>query len=215
MNAKCGTCKGTHDTIEEYKNCAGVPLVEEANAATVMDNLSGLKSIVNKPSDRQVTYALDLLSKKVWPDDFTEEDLRGMERRQVSELIDGLHKASSKGQDRKIGAFGSKSSNFKDVPDGRYALRDGDGVWGFFQVNQGHTVTFLDRLIGSPGQYRKQSVRGRPASIVLLEIQKDPHKASIDFGLQSKTCGVCSSPLTNEESLKLGIGPICRGKMGW
>lgn len=211
LNAVCGACKGKHETIAEYRNCSGAPQSE----AEVMDNLSGTQTTINPPSDKQVEYAMDLLANRVWPDGFCEEDLRGMERRTVSELIDALHKAPRKAQDRKVGAKGSKTSTFRDVPNGRYALKDSEGVWNFFQVNQGRTVTFLDRLIGSPGAYRKQSVRGRPASIILLEIQKDPRKASADFGLQSKTCGVCSSPLTNEESLEIGIGPKCRSKMGW
>lgn len=214
MQAKCGTCKGTHDTIAEYKDCAGVPRVEEVNAATVMDNLSGLKSIINKPSDRQVTYAMDLLRTRAWPDELTEEDLRGMERRQVSELIDALFKAPRKSQDRRVGANGAKQE-FKDIPKGRYALEFADG-WKFFQIGQGHTRTFVDMLIGSPGAYRKQKIFGANGDEILKMIRKvTPRQASIDFGLQSGTCGVCSSPLTNKESLELGIGPICRGKMGW
>jgi uncharacterized CHY-type Zn-finger protein len=211
LTATCGTCKGKHNTIEEYRNCQGAPQTE----AEVMDRLSGTTTTIARPSDKQVRYALDLLATRVWPDTFTEEDLKGMERRQVSELIDGLFKAKkiSKGQ---IGAKSPKPQEYKDIPDGRYALKDKDGVWKFFQVNHGHTRIFVDMLIGAPGAYRKQKMYGGVADQILRGIRDvTPRQASIDFGLQSGTCGVCSSPLTNEDSLKYGIGPICRGKMGW
>lgn len=215
MNAKCGKCKGTHDTIEEYRTCQGVPATDES-AGEVMDKLSGTTTTVNRPSDKQVRYAMDLLATRVWPDEITEEDLKGMERRQVSDLIDSLYKAPRKKEDRQVGANGSRTPKYKNtIPPGRYALKDKDGVWKFYQVKHGHTRTFLDMLIGSPGAYRQQKVYGKVADVLLDTIAANPRQASINFGLQSETCGVCSSPLTNEDSLKYGIGPVCRGKTGW
>jgi hypothetical protein len=180
-----------------------------------MDRVSGTTTTINPPSDRQVKYALDLLESRVWPDGFSDEDLRGMERRVVSDLIDRLHKAPRRPSDRQVGATGFKKDEFADVPNGRYALNYEDEGWKFFQVHQGVKIAFLDLLIGSPGSYRKQSMRGAPRVKILERIQEDPRSASVNFGIQSGTCGICSSPLTNEESLKLGIGPVCRAKMGW
>lgn len=220
MNAKCGACGGTHETIAEYRDCAGV----KQEPIDVMDNLTGVKTVINPPSTKQVSYALDLLGKKVWPDSFTEEDLKGMERRQVSDLIDGLFKAPRKPSE--FGAKGSKPvDKWEDIPDGRYALAfapsDGPAVgdeaeWRFFQIKHGHTRVFVDLLIGAPGAYRYQKFYGVQADKILGMIRSDtPRVASINFGLKSETCGVCSSPLTNPDSIKYGIGPICRGKMGW
>lgn len=220
LAAVCGSCNDHHETIDEYRICAGVGVKEftPQSEAQVMDRVSGTTTTINPPSDRQVKYALDLLESRVWPDGFSDEDLRGMERRVVSELIDSLHKAPRKAQDRKVGADGVKQE-FKDIPNGRYALEwrsIKNRGWKFYQVKHGHTVTFVDLLIGSPGEYRKTRLGRADANTVLKEIQAiTPRQASADFGIQSGTCGVCSSPLTNEESLKLGIGPICRGKMGW
>lgn len=214
LNAVCGTCKGKHETIEEYRTCSGAPQVQHSENQ-IMDRLSGTQTTVNPPSDKQVKYAMDLLESRVWPDGFCEEDLRGMERRAVSSLIDALHKAPRKAQDRRVGDKAVGSSVFRKVPDGRYALEDKDGVWKFFQVKQGRTVTFLNMLIGSPGDYRRQSLRGKPYEAILTEIQKDPRQASINYGLKAEVCGVCSSPLTNPDSIKYGIGPHCRSKMGW
>ena len=211
MTAVCGTCKGHHETIAEYRDCQGVPQPSEAE---VMDRLSGQTTTRNPPSDRQVKYALDLLASRVWPDGFSDEDLRGMERKAVSELIDLLHKAPRKDTSRQVGANGVKQE-FKDIPNGRYALEFSDG-WKFYQVKHGHTRTFVNMLIGSPGAYRQQDIRGKAGDEILRQIRNiSPQKASADFGKQSGTCGVCSSPLTNAESLLYGIGPKCRSKMGW
>lgn len=222
MSIKCtnGGTAHTHESVAEVKMCWGAPAQEEPNAAAVMDNLTGVKTTVNPPSTKQVAYALDLLSHRVWPDEFSEEDLKGMERRQVSTLIEGLLKAPKKRLEK--GATSPKSKQqFEDIPDGRYALAfeekgNPDPVWKFFQVKHGHTHTFLDMLIGSPGQYRHQKLYGVAADKILRQIRsKTPRQASIDFGLKSETCGVCSSPLTNKESLDYGIGPKCRARRGW
>ena len=35
------------------------------------------------------------------------------------------------------------------------------------------------------------------------------------FGKLYGSCMICGLTLTNEESIELGIGPVCREKMGW
>lgn len=35
------------------------------------------------------------------------------------------------------------------------------------------------------------------------------------YGVESHHCLICGKSLTNPESIELGIGPICRAKMGW
>lgn len=229
LTATCGACKGKHETIAEYRTCSGAPQTD----AQVMDNVSGQTTTANPPSDRQVKYALDLLESRVWPDGFSDEDLRGMERRQVSNLIDALHKAPRKAQDRRVGAKGSKTPEWNDIPAGRYALpifwppvrKDGSVEKGdpckFYEVQkpkQGQWAgrTFVKILIGSPGDYRKDRLR-REESIKVLERIREitPKQASINYGIAAEVCGVCSSPLTNPDSIAYGIGPKCRNKMGW
>ena len=220
MNAKCGACGKKHDTIAEYRDCAGV--AEEATEAQgVMDALTGTTAQANPPSDRQITYVADLLSIHDWPDTISETDLRAMERSQVSALIEAIKKRSLK---RNVPAGqpadgrSPRPQRIWDVPAGRYALR-WDSIknsgWKFYQVKHGHTKSFVDMLLGSPGSYRHVPLKNVDVESVMKQIDHDPRQASIDFGIQSGTCGVCSSPLTNAESLKLGIGPVCRGKMGW
>lgn len=48
----------------------------------------------------------------------------------------------------------------------------------------------------------------------VIEICKDPLAAAIIHGKQTGRCACCGLELTNEESIRLGIGPICRNKWG-
>lgn len=184
------------------------------------------------PTDRAVDYAMSLLSQREWPDSYTWEQLKGMEWPVVSDIIDGLKRSPRKRQSR-------QGEDEFDVPAGRYALdlvvpvADGkeafraahkaqpDRYIAFFQVDkptQGrwNGYTFVNRLYGAPGNFRKEPVRRADQRKRILDmIQRDPREASLRFGKEVGECGVCHSPLTNEQSRAAGIGPVCRGKMNW
>ena len=49
----------------------------------------------------------------------------------------------------------------------------------------------------------------------VLAFVKDPRAAAEAYGIDTGICCVCNATLTNEESISLGIGPICREKFGW
>lgn len=49
---------------------------------------------------------------------------------------------------------------------------------------------------------------------VLLEAAADPLTAAIRYGKETGSCSCCGRDLTNPESIRLGIGPICREKFG-
>lgn len=46
----------------------------------------------------------------------------------------------------------------------------------------------------------------------LVKIAKDPEGEARLYGQRTGVCSACGRELTNEESIKLGIGPICREK---
>jgi hypothetical protein len=103
------------------------------------------------------------------------------------------------------------------VPAGRYAVTDpDDGVLKFYHVDKptdgkwaGYTfvsVRASDDLHAIRNGYRHR---------ILNEIAKDPQSAMLRFGVELGHCGHCGRTLTNEESRALGIGPVCRQKMGW
>lgn len=49
---------------------------------------------------------------------------------------------------------------------------------------------------------------------VLIEAANDPLTAAIRYGKETGSCSCCGRDLTNPESIRLGIGPICREKFG-
>lgn len=49
----------------------------------------------------------------------------------------------------------------------------------------------------------------------VIDAMEDPFQAATEFGHATGQCSVCMRPLTNPESVKLGIGPVCRAKFGW
>ncbi len=210
---KCGNCHQSHATVADIKACyAGVAVQDD-----------GSKEPYWPASDKQVRYALGLQEERNLPEDYkvkSDADFHAMERDEVSAVINLLKTFT-----RKDGAATERKQ--WTMPEGRYALRiarggpqENDHVWCFYQVDkptEGRWTgyTFIKRLIGSPGTYRKENMAPAERNKVLDLIENDPNKAMTDYGLQSGVCGKCGSPLTNPESLARGIGPICLGKMGW
>lgn len=55
------------------------------------------------------------------------------------------------------------------------------------------------------------AVRGTPAEVEgkLFEIAKDPKGVAVAYGKNTGVCSCCGRELTDPESIRLGIGPIC------
>lgn len=43
----------------------------------------------------------------------------------------------------------------------------------------------------------------------------NPAEEAVKYGLGHAVCSVCGRDLSNPESIEIGIGPICRARMGW
>jgi hypothetical protein len=46
------------------------------------------------------------------------------------------------------------------------------------------------------------------------QVNSNPKDALISYGRMTSHCGCCGLPLTNKESIRIGIGPICLSKYG-
>lgn len=102
------------------------------------------------------------------------------------------------------------------APAGRYAVELEDGRLHFFKLSKPEEgrwagYTFLSEQASD--EYFP--VRGMRRDEVLVLIVKNPQEAMLRYGKEIGSCGHCGRTLTNEESRAAGIGPICRGKMGW
>lgn len=49
----------------------------------------------------------------------------------------------------------------------------------------------------------------------IIEASINPKESAIKYGRMMGACSVCNRTLVDPESIELGIGPICAGKMGW
>lgn len=211
---RCGMCKRSDEgvTVEHVKSCDGV---NRGAVATVKRGAEPQWPA----SDKQIAYVLGLQAERNLPDWWptrTEADLRSMERDAVSDDINQLKTFTKKAN--------AKEVKVPEVPAGRYALSapgpmGSEPMWRFYQVEDGkgrwQGYKFLKRLIGSPGDYQKNPVARADRDAVFKALERDPKQAMLDYGIHSGVCGACSSPLTDPESLRLGIGPKCRAKRGW
>ena len=68
------------------------------------------------------------------------------------------------------------------------------------------TDDYLGKIIGT--QYT-----GKPAP-ALVAIAANPRGEAVRYGMRTGTCSCCGRTLTNAESIKLGIGPICASRWG-
>lgn len=99
----------------------------------------------------------------------------------------------------------------KQIPDGKYALVGKDGATiHFFEVRAEGNRNWVYRLYGAPGDFRRERMSYAWMHAAATRIAADAKAAAILFGKKTKTCGRCSSPLTNEESRAFGLGPKCR-----
>lgn len=105
-----------------------------------------------------------------------------------------------------------------EVPAGRYAVRNDEGVVKFYKVDrptEGRWKGYT--FVAAQASDDLHPIRGRQArEAVLASIVKAGVEASMAlYGRELGKCGHCGRTLTDEESRAYGIGPVCRGKMGF
>lgn len=181
---------------------AGIKLVSEPQAKFIFDLTNTIASITGADGI------------KVTTEEFWGQLLdQGLTWESASKAIDLLKEGLA--SERAKQAPKAKGSG-PAVPNGRYAVEE-DGVLKFFKVNtpeegRWEGFTFVD-IIASDTPYPIKNRERRKA--ILATIAEDAQAAMLRYGVELGHCGHCGRPLTNEESRALGIGPVCRSKMGW
>ena len=110
---------------------------------------------------------------------------------------------------------------FPGVPEGRYAFTADEGHTAFAQVDRPTRGAYVGRvfvslLIGAPGDWRKQRMAGALGTAILAKIDAAGAQESMArYGHEHERCGACESPLSDPQSIALGIGPGCRRRRGW
>jgi len=72
--------------------------------------------------------------------------------------------------------------------------------------------TYLGKVVA--GQFFSSYDCDTATKARVIEIMQDPTSAAIAYARRTGNCSICGAELTNEESIKRGIGPICAGKFG-
>lgn len=112
---------------------------------------------------------------------------------------------------------GTAESVKADVPQGYYATpsRTGNNDLDFWQIDRPTTgkwagYTFVKRIIGGHDPIR---IRGAEAKTVLATIaDHGVEAAGLAYANAIGTCYRCNRDLTDEESRRTGLGPVCRNK---
>jgi hypothetical protein len=143
-------------------------------------------------------------------------DLRTISKQGASRVITSLKNLPAK--PRQLTLDPSGNTLWEGVTAGRYAVQDPyDGVLKFYKVGRPTEGRWAGRVFldvqASDELYPIKDPTKRNA--IMDVIAKDPKEAMLRYGKEIGNCGHCGRTLTNEFSRSIGIGPICRGKMGW
>lgn len=78
-------------------------------------------------------------------------------------------------------------------------------------------VTIGEDLAGkidANGVFTTRHAKGAWLTELMVSTNADVESALVSYGRETCSCSCCGLPLTNELSVALGIGPICREKFG-
>lgn len=102
----------------------------------------------------------------------------------------------------------------KQIMPGRYAIED-DGVLKFYKVDIGKEGKWFGQIFLSiqGGDEFYPITNRKKRNKILNEIMKEGILAMQRYGRELGHCAICGLTLTDEESRRRGIGPICFSKL--
>jgi hypothetical protein len=89
----------------------------------------------------------------------------------------------------------------------------GSNVGAVFVVDADDAGQYFGKIVN--GAFQRSAQCDAALEQRIIEAAADPYQAAVDFGKRFGKCSVCRRTLTDPESIELGIGPVCRVKMGW
>lgn len=138
----------------------------------------------------------------------SDDELKVLDKRDASREIDRL-----KALPIVRPAANANDRLFEGIPFAKYAVRE-NGALTFWEVKAYQGRTYLRLLIGAPGAFRRVKVNWDRVQDVARTLRNDPHAATLAFSRHYRCCSVCGAELSDERSLELGLGPICRQRFG-
>lgn len=216
MAVSCGNCKGRHETSADVKACF---------TASRHDHRPTTQH--NGPSDKQVTFMLDLQEGRVALDGQGRQDEDG---RSVAEVLEDLKPEDTDGRawredivrrmDRKSASAyidslmaspkvkRSGGSQPADLEDGIY---EKDGIiYKVVHAVHGSGKQYAKELRGTSWEYAGR----KPLHTLTADDKLSAEKAKA-WGILYGMCINCMRTLTREESIHVGYGPVCAANHGW
>lgn len=193
---KCGHCGDYHESVAGVRACSVKRL-----------------QIPEPPiTERQLNYIESLVKQRVMDPRLAQMSLNvaGLTKNQAGMFIEIMLQSPLKPQQ----ALEIPES----IPDGRYAYKSDEyGKIVFYRVvtKRDGITRKTQKVLGSPGDFRYTACSDTEARKFIAAIIDDPMFHSQLFGHAVGACGVCGSPLTDPESIRLGIGPVCLKKYDW
>lgn len=121
-------------------------------------------------------------------------------------------------------ALAAFMSAVTDVPDGRYALPDGEisdlvhahasGDLLFVRLRTYKKHRFIDKLVGAPGAFARVKLTLDDQTTIAGILATNPLRYAQLFGEHYRCCSRCLAELTDETSRLYSIGPVCRRYYG-
>ena len=179
----------------------------------VLQTLRGLRSTFaadlaakfNRLSDKQYAWAHKLAVDSINRQTESQQEANNGEA-QFSKLFEVFKAAKSRGLKRLTMRFsGIRVKPSRDLGS-LWILSDTETEIG----NYGEQPKYLGKVTPN----RLDSRLADDVKAVLLEAAADPLTAAVKYGRETGSCSCCGRDLTNAESIRLGIGPICREKFG-
>lgn len=159
-------------------------------------------------SDKQLVFIAKLADEKLVGDEL-DTILANIDRREytggregtASALIDTLMAMPRLTK-------GARSARLPEVPKGRYAIENADGVLTFYHVGVRKGEVVIDVKAG-PNTHEIPFTEAGYTTILNAIIADGIKAATIRYGIELGCCGVCGRDLTDAESRAAGIGPVC------
>jgi hypothetical protein len=155
-------------------------------------------------SPKQSAYIASLLELRRVPAGLAATYELDMTAVAASRLIDKLAKCPWKGDKPK--AATAKATEL--VGEGFYCVGE-----AYYKVQTSKSSGKCYALVFNPATKKFEFAKG--AIFKITAADKLTLEQAAKFGKKTGNCCICSKVLTKKESIRDGIGPICKGKMGW
>jgi hypothetical protein len=168
-------------------------------------------------SDKQLAFIRSLADERTLDDEIRDRltlALQSMSKNTASATITWLLKQPKTAA---AAAHDTAVSTWDAIPAGRYAVENDDEILRFYRVDkpaEGRWSGWTFLNVQASDEWHPIRDKTTKAAI-LAKIAADPHAAAVRYGREIGECSMCGRTLTDPESIRRGIGPICANKHGW